>query len=166
MSAAPRPSQAGPRGLKFPSASLPLKPTQAKNPPSKMKMNSVIIRNKLAGLSMLAFGDSGPFDPNGFQFNGLLGFVVRAARQFGNFCGDVHAFDHFAEDGVFAIEPGRRRHGNEKLASVRAGSGIGHGEFSRFVVLQGFVKLVAEAIARVAGPRSERASSLNHELRN
>src|SRR5580704_2129020 len=166
MSAAPRPSQAGPRGLKFPRSSRPLRPSQAKNPPSKIKMNSVIIRNKLAGFSMLASCRSGPFDAHGFQFDGLLRLVVRSARQFRYFCGDIHSLDHLAKDGVHVIEPGRRRHGNEKLASVCAGSGVGHRKFPGLVVFQGLIKFVAEAVTWIAGSGSEWASALNHELRN
>ena len=129
-------------------------------------MNSVIIRNKLAGFSMLASGRLCPFDFHGFQFDRLLRLVVRSSRQFRNFGGDIHSFDHLAKDGVLVIEPGRRRDGNEKLAAVCAGSGIGHGKFSRLVMLQGRMKFVAKAIAGIAGPRSERASALNHELRD
>src|ERR1700692_3991855 len=103
MSTAPRPSQAGPRGLKFPGSSLPL---------------------------------------------------------------NLPSFDNLAKDGVLFIEPGRRRHGDEKLAPVCAGSGIGHRELSRFVVLQGRMKFVAKAIAGIAGSRSEGASPLNHKLWN
>src|SRR5579863_8527543 len=131
-----------------------------------MKMNSVIIRNKLAGFSMLVSGRSGLFDPHGFQFDGLLGLVARSARHFRNFGGHVHSLDHFAKNGVLVIEPGRRRYGDEKLASVRARAGVGHRELSRFVMPQGGVKFVAEAIARIAGSRPERTPALNHELRN
>src|ERR1700686_506140 len=166
MRTAPRPSQAGPRGLKFPSSRRPLTPSHAKKPPSKIKMNSVIIRNKLACFSMLASDRSGPFDAHGFQFDGLLRLVVRSARQFRNFCGDIHSFDHLAENGVLVIEPGRRCHGDEKLATVCAGSGVGHGELSRFVVPQILMKLIGKTIAGIAGSRSLRASALNHKLRN
>src|ERR1700722_16654581 len=166
MRTAPRPSHAGPRGLKLPSSSRPLTPSHAKKPPSKIKINSVIIRNRLAGFSMLASGRSGPFDTHGFQFDGLLRLVVGPARQFRNFRGDIHSFDHFAKDGVFVIKPWRRRHGDEKLAAVCAGSGVGHGELSRFVVPQILMKLIGKTIARIAGSCSLRASALNHELRN
>src|SRR5450759_2848099 len=148
MRAAPRPSQAGLRGLKFGGLRNRLfNPNQTRKPPSRMKMNSVIIRNVLAGFSMLALGRSGLFDPHGFQFDGLLWLVVCSAWQFRNFSCDIHSFDNLAEDGVLVIEPGRRRHGDEKLAPVCAGSGVGHRELSRFVVLQGRMKFVGEAIS-------------------
>src|SRR5229473_5716146 len=131
-----------------------------------MKMNSVIIRNKLAGLSMLASRRSGLFDPNGLQFDGLFRFVVCSARQLRDFRGDVHSFDNLAKDGVLTIKPRCWRHGDEKLATVCAWSGIGHREFSRLVVLQGWMKLVAKAIAGITGTCPEGASALNHELRN
>ena len=46
------------------------------------------------------------------------------------------------------------------------GSGVGHGKLSRLVVPQRGMEFVAETIAGVAGSRSQRASALNHELRN
>src|SRR5580704_14765012 len=130
MSAAPRPSHAGPRGLKLWGSSLPLKPIQTKNPPSKIKINSVIMRNRFAGLGMAAFGPSDPLDLYRFQLDRLLRLVIRAAGKFRNFDGYVHALDHFAENGVAVIEPRRRRHGDKKLAPVRAGSGVGHGKLA------------------------------------
>src|SRR5258707_9359057 len=167
MRAAPRPSHAGLRGLKFGGLRKRLfNPNQTRKPPSRMKMNSVIILNKLAGFSMMASDRSGLFNPHGFQFDGLLRLVIRSARQFRNFSGDVHSFDNLAKDGVLVVKPGRRRHGDKKLASVCAGPGVGHGEFSRFVVLQGRMKLVAEAITGIARSRPEGASALNHELGN
>src|SRR5580704_6136119 len=166
MSTAPSPSHAGPRGLKFPGSSRPLKPTQTKNPPSRMKMNSVTIRNKFAGFNMLDSGRSDSLDLHGFQFDGLPRLVIRAARNFRNFCGDVHAFDDLAENRVLVVEPGSGSHGDEKLASICARTGVGHREFSRLVMFQGRMKLIPEAITWVARPGAERASSLNHELRD
>jgi hypothetical protein len=39
---------------------------------------------------------------------------------------DILAFYHFAKDGVFAIEMGLRRMGDEELAAVGAGASIRH----------------------------------------
>src|SRR3989442_13258954 len=38
----------------------------------------------------------------------LAGAVVRVARHFGDFYGDLLAFDHFAENGVAGLFPPRR----------------------------------------------------------
>jgi hypothetical protein len=81
MSAAPKPSQAGLREFMAETAKNRLfNPNQTRTPPSRMKMNSVIIRNNLFGLSMLASARSGIFDSHGFQFHSLLRFVIRSAR--------------------------------------------------------------------------------------
>src|SRR5690606_16528823 len=39
---------------------------------------------------------------------------------------DVLAFDHLAEHGVFAVQPRARHVGDEELAAIGAGAGIGH----------------------------------------
>src|SRR6185369_12190560 len=72
--------------------------------------------------------------------------VAGVARQLGNFVGDFLAFDHFAEDGVLVVEPGCGRDGDEKLAAVGAGSGIGHRELAGFGVLERRVEFVAEGV--------------------
>ena len=38
------------------------------------------------------------------------------------------ALDHLAEDGVSAVEPVGRGKGDEELAAIGAGTGIGHGQ--------------------------------------
>src|ERR1700722_965132 len=131
-----------------------------------MKINSVIIRNKLAGFSMLALAESGLFDPHGFQFDGLFGLVIGSARPLRNFRGEVHAFDDLPEDGVLVVEPGRTRARDERTAPPRAGPGVGHGQLPGLVVAQILMELVAKAVAWIAGTRSKGTSALNHELRN
>src|SRR5947209_20634777 len=48
----------------------------------------------------------------------LAGAVVRVARHFGDFYGDLLAFDHFAENGVAVVQPPGWRHGEANLAGV------------------------------------------------
>ena len=47
----------------------------------------------------------------------------------------VFVLDDLAEDGVVAVEPGAGHESNEELRAVRVGSGVGHGQKSRLVVL-------------------------------
>ena len=65
-----------------------------------------------------------------FDSDRRIGAVVAAFGDDRDFVGDVLAFDHFAEDGVLVIEPTGGRNGDEKLAAVGVGSGIGHGKFA------------------------------------
>src|SRR2546427_6304266 len=47
------------------------------------------------------------FDPHLPDDHRLAGAVVRVARHFGDFYGDLLAFDHFAENGVADVLPPR-----------------------------------------------------------
>lgn len=49
---------------------------------------------------------------------------------------NIHALYNFAKNDVFAIEPVCGGGGDEELASVGVGSGVGHGQNARLGVLQ------------------------------
>ena len=91
---------------------------------------------------------------------------LRPARQFGNFYGHVQSFDHVAEDCMLVVKPRCWRDGDEKLASICVGPGVGHGKLAGLVMPQRVVELIGEAITGVAGSCPQGASSLNHELRD
>src|SRR2546427_7621880 len=67
----------------------------------------------------------------------LAGAVVRVARHFGDFCGDLLAFDHFAENGMAVVFPRGGGHGGEKKDAVGVLGGIGPGGVIRRAVAQG-----------------------------
>lgn len=72
-----------------------------------------------------------------------------------------------AEDGVLAIQPGRRGEGDEELAPVGVGPGIGHAEDARAGVLERRVDLVLELFAKdgaAATAGAGRVAALDHEV--
>ena len=69
-----------------------------------------------------------------------------------------------AEDAVFAVEPRRGDVGDEKLAAIGAGAGVGHGEDAGLGVTEGFVELVCELVAGPAGAVAARIAALDHEV--
>ena len=64
----------------------------------------------------------------------------------------VHALDDLTENGVLAVEPGRRNESQEELAAVGARPGIGHAEEAGPVVLDTGIELPIVLIAGAAGP--------------
>jgi len=92
--------------------------------------------------------------------------VIAVLGDHGNFVGDVLAFDHFAEDGVLVVEPAGGGNGDKKLAAIGVGSGIGHGKFAGFGMLERRMKFVGEFVAGAAHAGAMRASALNHEIGN
>ena len=58
---------------------------------------------------------------------------------------------HFAEDSVFTVEPGSGLVSDEKLATIRAGTSVSHGENTGTHVLESRVNLIDKAIAGTAG---------------
>ena len=58
-----------------------------------------------------------------------------------------------AEDAVLVVEVRRRPVGEEELAAVRAGAGIGHRQGAGRVVAQRRIELVIELVAGAAGAR-------------
>ena len=70
---------------------------------------------------------------------------------------------HLAEDRVAEVEVRRGRHGDEELGAVRRRAGVRHGEQERPVERQVGVELVAELVARAAGPVTDRVAALDHE---
>src|SRR3984893_5341790 len=92
--------------------------------------------------------------------------IAGVTRRFGNFIRHVLAFHYLAENGVFVVQPGRRRYGDEKLAAVRPWTGVSHGKLARFGMLLGRMKLIGERIAWSTASIAARAAALNHEIRN
>src|SRR3972149_2241549 len=76
----------------------------------------------------------------------------------------LHAGADAAEDAVLAVEVGLGRQGDEELAAVRAGPGVGHGEDAGVVTPAG-AELVREAVAGAAGAIAARVAALDHERR-
>ena len=56
----------------------------------------------------------------------LLRFVTRALGAVLDLLDDVVAFEHFAEDDVFAVEPGGNLGRDEELGAVGVFAGVGH----------------------------------------
>ena len=71
-----------------------------------------------------------------------------------------------AKDGVFAIKMRRSLVGDEKLAAVCPGAGIGHRENPGAAVCQRRIDFVRELVARIARAGSQRAATLDHEVGN
>ena len=79
----------------------------------------------------------------------------------------IHAGDNLTEDGVAHMEPRRCRSGDEKLASIRARSGIGHGKQAGTVESHGGIALVLEGLPpdRVASTTAPGGiAALNHKV--
>src|SRR5207302_10176216 len=98
------------------------------NAPTSMNTISFTTRKRWSELANAA---SHAFDAHVLQNHGRSGAVIRVARQLGNFVCDVLALHDFAENRVALIQPGRRRHSNKKLATIRVRTGVGHRESSR-----------------------------------
>src|SRR5215475_1819913 len=77
-----------------------------------------------------------PISPCGWGFSDLLD--------------DIHTFDDFPEDGMFAIQMRCRHQGDKELAAVRVRAGVGHGQNSLPAVFQLRMDLVGELIPRPA----------------
>ena len=63
----------------------------------------------------------------------------------------VLTLDHVAEDRVLAIKPWSGNVSDKKLASIGAGSGVGHGENTGIIMLQRIVNLIIKLVAGAAG---------------
>src|ERR1700719_5387718 len=98
-----------------------------------MKTNSFTRRKSCVGLAMPFYTRPTralrSLDTHVLQSNRRPRTITRIARQLGDLVGHVLALDDFTKNGVTLIEPGRRRHGNKKLAAIRVRPGVGHGEF-------------------------------------
>src|SRR5438445_4291548 len=159
-------------------------PSQMTRPPSKTKMISIERRSDLSGVrGGIETGTSKVKRPKSkskkivralcdaldfyvIECDSGVGTIVAVAWQRGNFVGDVLAFHHLAKNGVLVVEPRCRSNGDEKLAAVGIGPGIGHGKLAGFGMLQRRMKFVGEFIAWPAHAGTVRAASLNHEIRN
>jgi len=82
---------------------------------------------------------------------------------------DIHALHNLTKHSVLAVEVRSRAQGDEKLASVRARTRVGHAERTLFIVLKGSHELVLELAAvdgSAAGSSTGRVTALNHEARD
>ena len=79
---------------------------------------------------------------------------------------DILSGHHMTEDRMFAVQMRGRHMGDEELAAVGVGAGVGHGEDAGARMLQGRIDLVGEGVARTAGPGSQRTAALDHEIRD
>src|SRR5581483_8360878 len=90
--------------------------------------------------------------------------ILRIARRLGNALHHLEALRHLSEYTMAVIQPWRWRHGDEKLAAVRIGSGIGHRQYAGLGVFELGVKFIGEFVARSAAAGAFRISSLDHEI--
>src|SRR5580658_7186684 len=114
-------------------------------------------------MAVLKSGDS--FDAH-FHGDRSARLVHAVAWRIRDFICDVLALDYFAKNGVAIVEMSRGGDGDKKLAPIGVRSGVGHGEFSGFRMLQGWMEFIGEGVARTAAPVSAGAAALDHELRN
>ena len=142
-----------------------LNPSQARTPPSRMKINSLIIRNKFAGLNMFASGRQAFSIFTDFSSTACFGLSFAPRGNSEIFVAMSMPSTTSPKMVCLLSSQGVGCHGDEKLAAIGSGAGIGHRKFSRFVVPQFLVKFVGETVSGIAGSSSERASALNHELR-
>jgi len=77
---------------------------------------------------------------------------------------DVLSFGGLAKDGVFSVEVGSGKVGDEELGAVGVGSGVGHGEDAGLVVPTVGLALALEFVAGAAGAGAGRAAALDHEV--
>src|SRR5215218_7015577 len=106
----------------------------------------------------------GLLDGDALQAQLLHRAVRRVGVDLGHGLDHVHALDDLAEDGVLAVEPGRRHLGDEELGAVGAGAGVGHGQVPGPVEAVGTVDLVLELVAGAAPAVPERVAALDHEV--
>ena len=119
--------------------------------------------------------DQGFTSLNDGAANDLLRFCRAVAGEFSaalDGMDDVHAFTHRSKDGVVAVEPGCGHRGQEELGAAGVATGVGHGEYTGFVVLESESgRFAGDLPARAAGTRTTghgvfrmRAAALNHEI--
>src|SRR5829696_1682622 len=103
-------------------------------------------------------------DGDSFEAEVLDRAVHGVAVDRGHGVDDLHAVDDLAEDGVLAVEPGRRHLGDEELGAVGVGPGVGHGQVAGTVEAVGPADLVLELVAGAAPAGAERVAALDHEV--
>src|ERR1700692_3040767 len=79
--------------------------------------------------------------------------VLCAAKDLGNLLHHVISLDHFAENAVLVVEPGRGGNSDKELAAVGAGAGIGPGEQAVLGMIKVLMKFVGEFVAGAAAAR-------------
>ena len=111
----------------------------------------------------LALADDGDL----FQDHGSERLVAAVARDAGNGLDDVDAgLVALAEEGVVLVEGVDGLLGDEELAAVGVGSGVGHGQLAGPVEVQVGIELVVEAVAGIAHAGAGGVAALDHELGN
>ena len=111
----------------------------------------------------MAFADDGYF----LEVHGRQGLVVRVARDAGDGLNNQNAgVVALAEECVVLVERVIGLLGNEELAAVGVGSGVGHGKAAGPVEIQVGIDLVVKSESRIAGASAGGVAALNHELGN
>src|SRR5208283_5447928 len=142
----------------------PMADSHTTSVPSSRNTSSTISSVRRAGESIGVLRHA--FDAQLLNDHRRARAVHGIAGHIGDFVRYILAFHHVAEDGVAIIQVRRGRDGDEELAAIGAGAGIGHGESARLGMAQRWMELVRKAVAWPPTAISLRASSLNHELRN
>ncbi len=115
------------------------------------------------GKLTIGLGDA--LDGDGLEDNGAFRAVHAVAGDSADLLDDVVAFDDFAEDGVFAGEPGGGSYGDEELAAVGVGAGVCHGQLAFFLeAVTRAAGFVGEAVAGASHAGAFRIAPLDHEL--
>jgi len=109
----------------------------------------------------LAGADDGDF----LEDDGLVGFVVAVAGDAGD------GFDYLnagvvalAEERVVLVERVVGGLSDEELAAIGVGAAVGHGEAAGAVKVEGWIDLIVEGVARVAGTGAGGVATLDHEV--
>ena len=95
---------------------------------------------------------------------GIQNFDFFNLVALGNGIDHVLSFRYKTEDRVFPVEVRSRHMGDEKLATIRAGASIGHGENTRAVVLESALHFVFKTVSGAAATSAGRITALDHEL--
>ena len=96
----------------------------------------------------------------------LHGLVGSASLDAAELVDNIHTLYDLAEHSVLAIEVRSRTEGDEELASIGAGTGVGHAKRTLAVVLERRYELVLELGTVDGGAActgSSRVTALNHE---
>ena len=127
-------------------------------------------RLKLVDLRLITFECLGfvAHANNGHRLHGdlVVGTITRAARRVRDRIRHVLPFDDAAENTMPVVQMRRRRHGDEELAAIGAGTRVGHRKHAGSVVLERRFKLVGELVAGAATTGAFGIAGLDHEAGN
>src|SRR5262249_38233769 len=94
----------------------------------------------------------------------VIRLVLTIARGAHDLLEDILPFHQFAEDGVLAREPLRRRNSDEELRAVGVRASVSHRQFARFVeIMRRAFGFVFELISGPPEAGSGGVASLDHE---